>query len=266
MLAFTRGVPTSIASCELTYVSRSPIDLARATAQHAAYERALEDLGCRIERLPDAPDLPDSVFVEDVAVVFDEIAVVTRPGAASRRAEVDAVAAALAPHRTLARVEAPGTIDGGDVLVVGRTVYVGRTRRTNAEGARQLARAIAPFGYRVAEVEVRGCLHLKSAATAFGDAAVVLNGAWIDATLFREFDCVAVHAAEPGGANVLRAGDGVLAAAAFPRTNERLAARGARLTAIDVSELAKAEGALTCCSLLLRPVGSSAARAMHLAL
>src|SRR5262245_41085547 len=109
MIALTRRVPTSIAFCELTHVARTPIDHARASAQHAAYERALEDLGCRIERVPDASDLPDSVFVEDAAVVFDEIAVVTRPGAASRRAEVDAVAATLAPHRTLARVDAPGT-------------------------------------------------------------------------------------------------------------------------------------------------------------
>jgi dimethylargininase len=256
MLALTRRVPPSITQCELTHVPRTPIDYARASAQHAAYERALGTLGCRIDRLPDAPDLPDSVFVEDAAVTLDEVAVIARPGAASRRAEVDSVAAALRAHRTLAAIDAPATLDGGDVLAIGRTVYVGRSRRTNADGARQLERALAPFGYRVVSVDVRGCLHLKSAVTAISDSSVVINSAWIDAGVFDGCDRIDVDESEPYAANVVRVGDRVLAAAAFPRTNERLAARGAQLTVIDVSEIAKAEGALTCCSLLLRDVGS----------
>src|SRR5450759_3872284 len=132
-LALTRSVPASIGNCELTHLSREPIDYARAVAQHAQYEAALRRLGCRVQRLPDAPDLPDSVFVEDTAVVFDDMAVIARPGAASRRAEVEALIAALGPHRRLACIEAPGTLDGGDVLVTPDRVFVGMSGRTNTE-------------------------------------------------------------------------------------------------------------------------------------
>ena len=255
-VAITRSVPPSITRCELTHVARQSIDYDRVRAQHAAYERALETLGCRIQRLPDTPDLPDSVFVEDAAVVFDEIAVLTRPGAASRRPEIESVAAALEPQRTLAFIEEPGTLDGGDVLTVGKTVYVGLSRRTNADGARQLEHAVAPFGHRVVRAAVDGCLHLKSAVTAVSDGAVLLNPAWIDPRVFAAHDRIDVDPSEAAAANVLRVGDRVLVAAAFPRTNDRVAQRGAQIAIVDVSEIAKAEGALTCCSILVRTLGS----------
>jgi dimethylargininase len=255
MIALTRAVPPSIADCELTHLTRTPIDYSRARAQHAAYERALEACGCRVQRLPDAPELPDSVFVEDAAVVFDEIAIVARPGAASRRAETASVAAALREWRPLAAIEAPGALDGGDVLRLGRRVFVGLSTRTNEHGARQLEQAIAPFGYRVTRVRVRECLHLKSAATAASAATVLLNPAWIDAQLFD--DWVAVDPGEPGAANVLCVGGRVLAAAAYPRTRARLAARGLSIVDVDASELAKAEGALTCCSLVIESTAAA---------
>ena len=163
--AYSRAVPPSIDRCELTHLHRTPIDYTNAAAQHHVYEAALRRAGCEVRRLPDAPEFPDSVFVEDTAVVFDEIAVIARPGAESRRGEVDAMAAALAPHRPLAFIEAPGTLDGGDVLVTPGRVFVGISGRTNSEGARQLAAHVAPFGFAVIPVPVGGCLHLKSAVT-----------------------------------------------------------------------------------------------------
>jgi len=169
-MAFTRAVSPSLAACELTHVARTPIQVDRAVAQHARYEDALRRLGCAVQRVAPAPEHPDAVFIEDTAVVLDEMAVITRPGAESRRGETPAVALALEPHRELRAIAAPGTLDGGDVLVAGRRIFVGRTARSNDDGIAQLAALTAPFGYEVIPVEVRGCLHLKTAATALDDA------------------------------------------------------------------------------------------------
>ena len=255
--AITREVSPAIAACELTHIARAPIDLARARAQHRAYEQALADAGGAVERLDAGAEMPDSVFVEDIAVVFDELALITRPGAASRRAETPAVAAALAPHRTLAAIEAPGSVDGGDVLLVGRDVFVGLSTRSNEEAAAQMQRILAPFGYRVQATEVRGCLHLKSAATALDASTLLVNRRRIDERAFARFTLVDVDPSEPDAANALRLDDRVVFPAAFPRTADRLAARGYRLHLVDASELAKAEGAVTCCSLI---VGGKAGR------
>jgi dimethylargininase len=273
LLALTRAVPPSIQHCELTHLAREPIDYARAVEEHDQYEEALRSLGCRVERLPDAPELPDSVFVEDAAVVFDRIAVITRPGAASRRPEVDAVAAALAPHRPLAFIEAPGTLDGGDVLVTPGKVFVGISGRTNEEGVRQMAAMIASHGYETIAVPVTGCLHLKSAVTACylppdggrnpidvqdsslppsgGRTALLINPAWVDPTFFDGFDLIEVDPAEPAAANVLRIGDTVLCAEEHARTRRRLEARGFVTLSVPAGQLAKAEGGLSCCSLVL---------------
>lgn len=250
--AFTRAISPRIVECELTHLDRTPIDVAAAQAQHAEYERVLASLGCTVEAVEPAPDQPDSVFIEDTAVVFDEIAVITRPGAESRRAETDAVARALAGLRPLARIVAPGTLDGGDVLVVGRRVFVGRTGRTNDAGIVQLRSALAPHGYTVTAVDVTGCLHLKTAVTAIDDGTVLVNPAWVDAAAFAPAAVITVDPAEPMGANVLRIGARLLYGADYPRTLARLRAHGADVTTVDASELAKAEGAVTCCSLVLR--------------
>ena len=250
--ALTRAVPSSITRCELTHLARVPIDLARAREQHAMYERALAEAGCTVEHLPPEDDMPDSVFVEDTALVFAELAVITRPGAESRRGESASVAAALARYRPLTTIEAPATIDGGDVLCVGRDVYAGLSTRTNDAAVDQLARILEPLGYRVHAVTVHGCLHLKSAATEAGDGIVLVNPEWIDPSLFRR--TIAVDPDEPNGANVLRLGGTLFAAAAFPRTNARLRQAGFNVHVIEADELAKAEAALTCCSLI---VGSS---------
>jgi len=251
-VALTRAVPPTLADCELTHLARQPIDLGHAVAQHAQYEALLGELGARVERVEAAPDHPDSVFVEDTAVVFDELAILTRPGAASRRAEVDAVAAVLGSYRPLHSIDAPGTLDGGDVLTVGRRVFVGLSRRTNADGVRQLTTLLEPLGYAVTGVPLERCLHLKSAATAATDRMIVYNPAWIDAAVFDGLECLPVGAGEAAGANLLRVGEAIVCSAAAPGLARQLEARGLAVHPLDASELAKAEGALTCCSLIFR--------------
>jgi dimethylargininase len=250
-LALTRAISPRLAEGELTHLQRSPIDVEAARAQHAEYARALVGLGCEVREVDAAPEYPDSVFIEDTAVVFDEIAVITRPGAESRRGETAAVEQVLAGLRPLAHIVAPGTLDGGDVLVVGKRVFVGRTARTNDEGIAQLRAVLAPHGYRVEAVEVTGCLHLKTAVTALDDDTVLVNPAWIAADALAGLDRVEVDPTEPMGANVVRVGDALLYGAAYPRTLARLVARGYAPVCVDASEVAKVEGAVTCCSLIL---------------
>jgi dimethylargininase len=249
VFALTRAVPDSLARCELTHIERAPIDVARARAQHSAYEQALTSLGCDLVEVPAAHDLPDSVFIEDTAIVFEELAVITRPGAESRRAESAAVTSTLVAFRQLQFLLEPATLDGGDVLRLGRTLYVGVGGRSNAIGVDQLRVVVSPLGYEVRSIAVEGCLHLKSAITEVAPGIVVLNPEWIDREAFSDHEIVEVDPSEPEAANVVRVGNVVICAAAYPRTNARLSAV-ASVRTIDVSELAKAEGALTCCSLI----------------
>ena len=250
-IAVTRPVPESLARCELTHLSRVPIDVAAAEAQHQQYEEVLRTLGCSLRHVPPAHDLPDSVFVEDVAIVLDEIAIITRPGAESRRPEREAVAAVLSEYRLLQSIAAPGTLDGGDVLRLGRTLYVGLSTRTNEDGARQLARHVAPFGYVVECVQTAGCLHLKSAVTEVDSDRVLCNPEWIDSRVFKQVEIIHVAPAEPHAANVLRIGHTIVCAASHERTAADLRARGYSVCTVDVSELAKAEAGVTCCSLIV---------------
>ena len=283
LAAITREVSRSLEACELTHLPRVGINLPLARLQHQRYRDALESLGCRIISVPAADDLPDGVFVEDVAIVFDELAIVTRPGAESRRAETASVADTLRAFRTVAQVEAPGTLDGGDVLRLGRRVYVGASRRSNQSGIAQLAALVEPHGYAVRSVPVSGCLHLKSAVTEVAPGMILVNPAWVDPALFGEVGALAIDPSEPCAANALLvrtaagskpAGDagkdrGGEAAAriargfgptagvaiypsSFPRTRRMLEARGIPLEIVDVSELQKAEGAVTCCSLVFQ--------------
>ncbi len=251
VLALTRDVSAAIGRCELTHLPRETIDVALARRQHRAYEEALTRLGCEVRRLDAGLDLPDSVFIEDTAVVLGELAIVARPGAASRRVELQAVIAALTGLRPLAFIEDPGTLDGGDVVVIGRRLFVGTSTRTNDAGIRQLRTLVEPFGYRVTTVATSECLHLKSAVTALDAESVILNADWVRRDAFAAFVCIDVDPAEPAASNVVSIGGRLLAGAAYPRTCDRLEARGFEVVRVDASELAKAEGALTCCSLLV---------------
>jgi dimethylargininase len=250
-IAITRAVSPSLSRCELTHIDRVPIDVALARAQHHAYEETLRRLGVSVVALIAEPDLPDSVFVEDTAVVLDEMAVITRPGAASRRPEVQTIAQTLAPYRRVEWIEAPATMDGGDVLRIGKTIYVGLSTRSDARGIEALANIVKPSGYLVRGVPLSGCLHLKSAATLIAPDTVLVNPAWVDPKAFAGVSFVEVDRAEPHAANALRIGDALVYAAAYPRTLERIAKVVAKIECVDVSELAKAEGAVTCCSLVV---------------
>ncbi len=250
-IALTREVPDRIVDCELTHLERMPIDLDRARAQHAEYEAALAAAGCVVERIAPAPELADSVFVEDAAVIFPELAVVTRPGAPSRRAETATVADAVGRYRPLHRIAEPGTLDGGDVLVAGQRVFVGVSSRTNEDGVRQLRDVLGPLGYTVAGIDTAACLHLKSAATLVTDDVLLVNPEWIDVTRFDGFRILEVDPSEPFAANVLRIDDIVICGVAAPLTRGRIEAIGVETIAVDVSELAKAEAGVTCCSLII---------------
>jgi dimethylargininase len=254
-IAVTREVSPALASCELSHIPRSPINAERASGQHDEYQRALEALGCRLVVLPAEPLLPDSVFVEDVAIVLDEVAVLTRPGALSRRPEVASIATVLRGFRPVLTIEAPGTLDGGDVLRLGRTLYVGQSARSNADGIAQLRELLADYGYAVQGVPTRGCLHLKSAVTQLADDTLLLQTKWLDRELFAGFRIIEVDPDEPHAANVLRIGDALVMPSSFPRTQQRLIDAGFKVIAVDVSELQKAEGAVTCCSLVFREAG-----------
>ena len=225
-IAITRAVSAALGDCELTHLERVPIDVELARAQHREYEQALREAGYLVEHLESTNEMPDSVFVEDIAVVFDELAIITRPGAESRRVETPAVAGALARHRPLHVIEAPGTVDGGDVLVAGKQVFVGLSTRTNDHAAVQMARVLQPHGYKVREVVVHDCLHLKSAVTALSDDLLLVNPAWIDRATFDGFALVEVDPEEPTAANALRLDDRILYSASFPRTAARLERRG----------------------------------------
>ncbi len=255
-IAITRQVSPSFDQCELTHLARTPIDIPLAESQHAAYEAALRSLGFEVVSLPPAAELPDSVFVEDAALVFDEVAVLTRPGAVSRRQETGAVADVLSDYRTVVAIEPPGVLDGGDVLRLGRQVFVGISSRTNPQAVDQLANFLAAWEYQVIPVPVTGCLHLKSAVTRVGETSLLINRNWVNREYFPGWQLVDVHPDEPGAANALILGESVIYPSAFPLTRDRMTAAGIQVTALDVSEILKAEGGVTCCSLIFRVRGN----------
>ena len=254
-IALLRDVSPAIARCELTYVAREPIDFEGAAAQHRRYADLLQSLGLEVISLPGDPALPDCCFVEDVAVVLDEVAVITRPGAESRRGETAAVAQALAAHRPIATIPPPGTLDGGDVLVVGRTLYVGVSKRTNEAGVAALRTIVSPHSYEIVPVRVTGCLHLKSAITALDERTLIANPAWVDVEAFRGFEVVSIPPEEPLAANVLSVRGRVVLHSAFTLTRALLEKRGSDVKAVSVSEFLKAEAGVTCKSLLFRRAG-----------
>lgn len=253
-LAVTRGVPRSMDTCELTHVAREPLDVEVARRQHAAYGRALEQCGCEVLHLPALDAYPDSVFVEDVALALDEAVVLTRPGVTSRMGEVAEMRAALDDRYPLRALTPPATLDGGDVLRLGRTLWVGRSARTNAAGVTQLEALVAPLGYEVREARLSDALHLKTAVTQVGPGLLLVNPSWVDARQFGGWEVVEVAPAESFAANAVWVNGRVIHSTQFPRTQERLRARGVDIVEVDASELAKAEGGVTCCSLLVPSV------------
>ena len=250
-IAITRKISPRFNECEVTHIERTPIDLDVARAQHEEYVNALASLGCQVIELPEEPDLPDSVFVEDTAFILPEVAVITRPGADSRKPETESIIRALSPHRPLVHVTEPGTVDGGDVLVLGKNIYIGISTRSNDSAVRQLQELLAKYGYTVTAVEMHDCLHLKTALTKVDDKTLLINPNWVDTSHFKGFDWIEVDPSKPFAANCLPVGDGIIFPTAFPKTKQRLEQKGYKIQAVNVAELAKAEGAVTCCSLVL---------------
>jgi dimethylargininase len=252
LTAITRAVSPAIVDCELSFIPRQPIDLQIAREQHHSYEQLLEKLGACVVSLASEPDLPDSMFVEDPAIVLDELAVIFPLGTESRRLEAASLAEAISKFRTLRYVALPGNLEGGDILRIGRKLFVGVTKRSNTEGIRQLAAILVPHHYEVIPVPVTGCLHLKSAVTCLGRQTLLGNRAWFDAAPFSGYDWIDVDPAEPHAANALALGNTVIFPASLPRTRARVEAQGFDVTPLDISELQKAESGLTCSSLIFQ--------------
>ena len=251
LTAITREVNAAIGSCELTFLSRIEIDTDLAMKQHEQYQSALSSLGCEIVSVPTEPGLPDSVFIEDTAIVLDEIAVLCRPGAQSRRPEVAGVEGVLQQYRTLASIQSPGTLDGGDLLRIDKIIYAGLSTRSNQSGIEQLSNIVTDYGYSVETVETSKCLHLKSAVSGVAPGTLLINPDWISTSAFADYELIDVDKEESHAANALPVGQSLIYSTSYPRTMERMIAHGIDVIPVEVSELQKAEGAVTCCSLIL---------------
>ena len=236
----------ALQECELTFMESEKIDYGQALQQHQAYCQMLKKCGARVIQLTDNLALPDSVFVEDPIIVFDEVAVLTSMGVASRRPEGVALDRFFRSYRKIERISLPATIEGGDVLKVGKSIYVGESPRTNSKGIKALADIIEPLGYEVIPVRVNGCLHLKTGCTALDDRHVLINNDWIDIEPFRRFTRIDTLPEEPFGANVLPLNSYICMNRAFPKTLELVASLGYPVMEIDISEFIKAEAGLTC--------------------
>ena len=250
-LAITRDISPRFNECEITHIDRTPIDLDIARKQHLQYVNALKKIGCDILELPAEADLPDSVFVEDTAFILPHAAVITRPGADSRKPETESITQALSPHINLIHLQEPATLDGGDVLVIGKNIFIGLSTRSNQEAIDQLNRLLGPDGYTVTGVQLHDCLHLKSAVTRVDNNTLLINSNWVDTQYFNRYELIKVDPSEPHAANCLPIGNSIIYPTSFPKTDAKLKARGYKVINVDMDELAKAEGAVTCCSLIL---------------
>ena len=251
-IAITRQVSPAINQCELTHIEREPINYELAHAQHKQYTDALNSFGLEVISLDAEPDLPDSVFVEDVALVLDECAIMLNPGATSRRPEVASVEKNLTPYRKIFRIQPPATVDGGDILIVGKMVYVGISSRSTDEAIEQMKAILEPRDYQVRSVRVTGCLHLKSAVTQVRVNTLLINPKWVSKDDFPDMQFIEVDPSEPNAANAVLVDDKIIYPSAFPKTRAKLAEAGIEMLLVDADELAKAEGAVTCCSLIFK--------------
>lgn len=239
-----------LGECQLTFVSRQAIDMDLALEQHQAYANALRTFGVKVTELAINQDQPDGVFVEDTAIVTDELAILTSMGSESRRPELPAMKAALSAFRQVEEIHLPSRIEGGDVLRIGKTFYVGASTRTNRQGMAALEKILAPYGYQVIEVAVRGSLHLKTAVTALDEATLLIQPEWVDIAPFSEYRMIEVDPREPFASNVISLPNGLVVNASFPRTLERIDRTGINWKSVDISEFGKAEAGLTCMSLI----------------
>jgi dimethylargininase len=250
--AITRAVSRNIQGCELTFRQREPLDYEKAVRQHASYCALLSRWGAEVLTLKAHDENPDCCFVADTAVVLEEVAVIASPGAWSRRREVNAVEEILSTHREVMRIEPPATLDGGDVLILGKRIFVGLSKRTNSYGIESLTRIAHTFGYNVIPVAVMGSLHLTTACSALDEETVLLNPRWIDAAPFARYWVLNVPEDEPWSASIMRVGSSVCVEAGAPRTLELVSRHCREVEVLDISEFRKAEGSLPCLSILFQ--------------
>ncbi|ATB68527.1 NG,NG-dimethylarginine dimethylaminohydrolase 1 [Sulfurospirillum diekertiae] len=248
LLAITHLPSPKLQECELTFLESQAIDIEKARIEHKNYCAMLERCGAKVIVLNDNIACPDSVFVEDPIIVFDEVAVLTSMGVESRRAESASMEKVFSKYRKIERIELPAKIEGGDVLKIGKKIFVGESARTNKEGIQALEAIIKPFGYEVIPVKVTGCLHLKTGVTALDETTVLINSNWVDATAFDGFSKVEAPAIEPFGANVLKLGEIICMNEAFPKSIALVKSLGYKVETTNISEFVKAEAGLTCMS------------------
>jgi len=252
MIGLTHVVSPDINRCELTFIDREPIAYDLAVQQHDNYCALLRSCGVNVVTLSENISHPDCCFIEDTAIVVDEIAVIASMGAASRRDEIPAIEKELSKYRELAHIRPPATIEGGDVLQIGKRLFAGISSRTNIQGVEQLAQILGPLSYSVIPVQVKGSLHLKTACTAINNETLLVNPRWIDLEPLRGFNLVFTPDPEPWAANTLRIGDTVYLQSAFPRTLELVQKLNVKAETIDISQLSKAEAGLTCLSITFK--------------
>jgi dimethylargininase len=251
MLALTHLPSPNMAECVRSHSDVSPVDDAVARRQHAGYERMLERCGASVRTLSVNLDMPDCVFIEDTAIVLDEVAILCSMGHRSRREEPAGIRPELQRYREVREISLPATIDGGDVLRVGRRLIVGVSTRTSAAAIEALMGIVQHYGYEVDPVRVTGCLHLKSACTALPDGRLLANLDWLDRTALDRYGVLNAPLEEPDAANVALVRGTVCAAAGHPRTADLIRRSGFRVETTELSEFAKADGCVTCLSLLL---------------
>lgn len=251
LIALTRGVSSRIDGCELSFISRQPIDFHRAVRQHRNYQELLKNLGVSVIEIPADDDCPDCCFIEDTAIMLDELAIICRPGNAVRRLEVHGVLPSIRKHRDeILTIEEPATLEGGDVLRVDHTLFVGLTQRTNREGIDLLQKYVAPHGYTVKLVEVSGALHLKSVCTAVDEHTMLAEPTRVELAAFADFDVIEVPPDEWMAANILLVNRTVCMHSGFVETKALIEERGYDVRTVDISEFLKAEAGLTCKSLI----------------
>jgi dimethylargininase len=249
-IALTRGISAGIDRCEVSFIDRVAIDLQKMKQQHRAYEEMLRSMGYEVIQIPADDSCPDCCFIEDTALLLDEIAVITYPGSVARRGEVPGVVPTIEKYRKTLRIEPPATLEGGDVLRIGRNLYVGLTQRTNPEGVDALRTLVAPYCYKVTAVPTPGALHMKSVCTAADDRTIVADPRRVDVSPLRDYDMIEIAPEEWMGGDLLPINGTLWMIEGFPKLKSALEARGFNVRTLNMSEFLKAEAGLTCLSLL----------------
>ena len=252
LFALTHIVSPCIDDCELSFRKRTAIDYEKAVAQHENYCNLLRNFGIEVIELTANFTFPDSTFIEDTAVVVDEIAVLANMGIESRKGEIRGIEPELTKYRKIERIQPPATLEGGDVLQIGRNIFVGNSPRTNQDGINSSRSILEPYNYEVLPVTLKNCLHLKSACTALDEGTLLGNPNWFDVSSFKDFKIISVSEDEPDAANALRLKDTIVMHAKYTKTIEILKSHGFVVETIDISELIKAEAGLTCSSIIFR--------------